>query len=130
MQRLLAGSFAGAVVSSVWSVPFHVIGPLPYYTVSAIRADGPVATVYIKRDGAPMNSPAKITLGTLHGVVIGLLMGPGMRWLTRRGRNVTDKLALAAIFGTWYTAYPRVAHIIWSDFQGYQWMMILSDGVS
>lgn len=96
-----------------------------------MRAEGPVATVYIDRDGAPMSSPRKIVLGTLHGVVIGFLIGLGMRWLTRRGWGFTDKLALAAIFGTAYTAYPRVADIIWSDFpQGYQWMMIFSDGVS
>jgi hypothetical protein len=96
-----------------------------------MRTAGPVATVYIDRDGAPMASPGKIIAGTLHGVVIGLLIGLGMRWLTRRGWNFTDKLAVAAIFGTSYTAYPRVADIIWSDFpQGYQWMMIFSDGVS
>lgn len=96
-----------------------------------MRERGPVATVYIKREGAPMASPAKIALGTLHGVVIGLLIGLGMRWLTRRGWGVRDKIALAAIFGTAYTAYPRVADIIWSDFPpGYQWMMIVSDGLS
>jgi hypothetical protein len=98
---------------------------------AAMRATGPVATVYIDRDGAPMASPAKIALGTLHGVVIGVLIGLGMRWLTRRGWGFRDKVALAAIFGTAYTAYPRVADIIWSDFPpGYQWMMIFSDGVS
>jgi hypothetical protein len=98
---------------------------------SAMRANGPVATVYIDRDGAPMSSPRKIITGTLQGVVIGLLIGLGMRWLTRRGWNLRDKIAIAAIFGTAYTAYPRVADIIWSDFPpGYQLMMIFSDGVS
>lgn len=98
---------------------------------ATMRANGPVATVYIDRDGAPMSSPGKIAIGTLHGVVIGFLMGLGMRWLTRRGWSFVDKLGVAAIFGTSYTAYPRVADIIWSDFpQGYQWMMIFSDGVS
>lgn len=98
---------------------------------AAMRGNGPVATVYIKREGAPAASPAKIAVGTLHGVVIGMLIGLGMRWLGRRGWGFTDKLALAAIFGTAYTAYPRVADIIWSDFpQGYQWMMIVSDGLS
>lgn len=96
-----------------------------------MRASGPVATVYIKREGAPMSSPGKIIVGTLHGVVIGFLIGLGMRWLTRRGWNWRDKTAVAAIFGTAYTAYPRVADMIWSDFpQGYQLMMIFSDGVS
>lgn len=98
---------------------------------AGMRANGPVATVYIKREGAPLSSPGKIIVGTLHGVIIGLLIGLGMRWLTRKGWSFTDKLAIAAIFGTSYTAYPRVADIIWSDFpQGYQWMMIFSDGVS
>ncbi len=98
---------------------------------AGMRANGPVATVYIKREGAPMSSPAKVIAGTLHGVVIGLLLGLGMRSLTRRGWNFADKWAIAAIFGAAYTAYPRVADIIWSDFPpGYQWMMIFSDGVS
>jgi hypothetical protein len=53
------------------------------------------------------------------------------RALPRRGWTFTDRLALGAIFGTAYTACPRVAEIIWSDLpQGYQWMMIFSDGVS
>jgi hypothetical protein len=96
-----------------------------------MRTEGPVATVYIKREGAPMSSPGKVIVGTLHGVVIGFLIGLAMRWLTRRGWNWLDKTAIAAIFGTAYTAYPRVADMIWSDFpQGYQWMMVFSDGVS
>ncbi len=52
---------------------------------SRMRAEGPVATVYIDRDGSAASSPRKIILGTIHGVVIGFLIGLGMRWLTRRG---------------------------------------------
>jgi hypothetical protein len=98
---------------------------------ATMRERGPVATVYIKRDGAPMASPAKVILGTLQGVAIGFLLGLGMRWLTRKGWTYSEKLGVAAIFGLSYTLYPRIADILWSDFpQGYQWMMIFSDGVS
>jgi hypothetical protein len=54
-----------------------------------------------------------------------------MRPLTRRGFRTGEKWAIASIFGLAYTIYPRVADIVWSDFpQGYQWMMIFSDGAS
>lgn len=96
-----------------------------------MRNEGPVATIYIDRDGAPMSSPRKIVVGTLHGIVVGLLLGLGMRELSRRGWSFGAKLKVATFFGLSYTAYPRVADIIWSDFpQGYQWMMIVSDGLS
>jgi hypothetical protein len=96
-----------------------------------MRNHGPVATVYIKREGAPFSSPWKVIVGTLQGVGIGFLLGLAMRWLARIEPDFNTRVGIAAIFGLSYTIYPRVADIIWSDFpQGYQWMMIFSDGVS
>lgn len=96
-----------------------------------LRAQGPVATVYLQRDGAPEASPFKIAAGTLHGLVVGLLIGAGMLILNRYTTKYWNHVAIASTFGIGYTAYPRVADIIWSDFPpGYQLMMIFSDGFS
>jgi hypothetical protein len=96
-----------------------------------MRSHGPVATIYLKREGAPFSSPWKVIVGTLQGLAIGFLLGLGLRWLARIEPDVRSRIGIAAIFGLSYTIYPRVADIIWSDFPpGYQWMMIFSDGVS
>lgn len=98
---------------------------------ASMRRQGPVATVYIKREGAPMASPVKVILGTLQGVGIGLLLGLAMLPLARAGIGYGGRLGIATLFGLSYTIYPRVADILWSDFPpGYQWMMIFSDGAS
>jgi hypothetical protein len=96
-----------------------------------MRSHGPVATVYIKREGAPFSSPAKVLVGTAQGLLIGILLGLAMRGLARGVPGFAPRVGIAATFGLSYTVYPRVADMIWSDFpQGYQWMMIFSDGVS
>ena len=98
---------------------------------ATMRERGPVATVYIKREGAPMASPAKVALGTLQGLVIGALLALAMGRLARLGCGRGQMIGVATLFGLSYTAYPRIADILWSDFpQGYQWMMIFSDGAS
>jgi hypothetical protein len=96
-----------------------------------LRAEGPVATVYIKREGAPEASPLMILIGTFNSVVIGLLIGGGMLLLNRHTTDYWSHVAIGSTFGMAYTAYPRFADIIWSAFPpGYQLMMIFSDGFS
>jgi len=96
-----------------------------------LRANGPVATVYIDRDGAPMSSPIKISLGVIQGLVIGLTLGVAMLMLNRYTTKYWNHVAICTTVGLAYSAYPRVADIVFSDFPpGYQWMMIFSDFVS
>lgn len=96
-----------------------------------MRKEGPVATIYFTRDGAPEASPVKILIGTFNSVVIGLLIGAAMLLLNRHTTNYWSHVAIGSMFGIAYTAYPRFADIIWSDFPpGYQLMMIFSDGFS
>jgi len=96
-----------------------------------MRAEGPVATIYINRDGAAENSPLKVLLGTLNSIVIGLLIGAAMLLLNRHTARYWSHVAIGSTFGMAYTAYPRFADILWSDFPpGYQLMMIFSDGFS
>ena len=49
-----------------------------------MRANGPVATVYLNRNGAPQSSPLKTLLGTIQGIVIGLTLGVAMLMLGKR----------------------------------------------
>lgn len=96
-----------------------------------MRSNGPVATIYITRDGKPEASVSKILVGTFNSVVIGLLIGGGMLLLNRHTTRYWSAVAIGSTFGIAYTAYPRFADIIWSDFPpGYQLMMIFSDGFS
>ncbi len=96
-----------------------------------MRANGPVATVYIDRDGVAMSSPLKISLGVVQGLVIGLTLGVAMLMLNRYTTKYWNHVAICTTVGLAYSAYPRVADIVFSDFpQGYQWMMIFSDFVS
>ena len=45
--------------------------------------------------------------------------------------NQSFHVAICTTVGLAYSAYPRVADIVFSDFPpGYQWMMIFSDFVS
>ncbi len=98
---------------------------------SQMRADGPVATVYIQTEGRPEVSPVKFLIGSFNSIVIGLLIGAGMLLLNRHTTNYWSHVAIASTFGIAYTAYPRFADIIWSEFPpGYQLMMIFSDGFS
>jgi len=96
-----------------------------------LRSFGPVATVYIKRDGAPEASPVMIAIGWFNSVVIGLLIGAAMLRLNKYTTDYWTHVAICGTVGLAYTAYPRFADIIWSAFPpGYQLMMIFSDGVS
>ena len=96
-----------------------------------MRREGPVSTVYIKREGSPEASPVKILIGTFNSIVIGLLIGSAMLLLNKHTTNYWSHVAIGCTFGIAYTAYPRFADIIWSDFPpGYQLMMIFSDGFS
>jgi len=96
-----------------------------------MRAKGPVATDYITREGSPDASPLKIFIGTFNGMVIGALIGLAMLLLNRHTTDYWSHVAIGSTFGVAYTAYPRFADIIWSDFPyGYQMMMIFSDGFS
>jgi len=98
---------------------------------SEMRENGPVATVYIKREGAPEASPVMIALGWLNSVIIGLLLGAAMLMLNRYTTDYWSHVAICGTVGLAYTAYPRFADILWSAFPpGYQLMMIFSDGVS
>ena len=98
---------------------------------SEMRANGPVATLYISRDGAPEASIVKILIGTFNSIVIGLLIGVSMLLLMKHTQEYWSHVVIGSMFGIAYTAYPRFADIIWSDFPpGYQLMMIFSDGVS
>jgi hypothetical protein len=98
---------------------------------SEMRANGPVATVYIVREGRPQSSPLKTALGTLQGIVIGLTLGVAMLMLNRYTTKYWNHVAICTTVGLAYSAYPRIADIVFSDFpQGYQWMMIFSDFVS
>lgn len=98
---------------------------------SELRANGPVATVYIDRDGAPQSSPLKIILGIVQGFVIGLTLGVAMLMLNRYTTKYWNHVAICTTVGLAYSAYPRVADIVFSDFPpGYQWMMIFSDFLS
>lgn len=95
------------------------------------RTDGPVATVYIERDGQPLAQPVKTLLGTLQGFAIALFLGLGMTILARYTTRYWNHVAIGSSFGMAYTVYPRVADMVFSDFPpGYQLMMIFSDGVS
>ncbi|MBN8281181.1 MAG: hypothetical protein J0M16_11270, partial [Gammaproteobacteria bacterium] len=96
-----------------------------------LRTDGPVATVYIERDGSPLAPPVKALLGTLQGLVIGLSLGVAMRMLNRYTTKYWNHVAICTTVGCAYSAYPRIADIVFSDFPpGYQWMMIFSDFTS
>ena len=96
-----------------------------------MRANGPVATLYISRDGAPEASIVKILIGTFNSIMIGLLIGASMLLLMKHTQEYWSHVVIGSMFGIAYTAYPRFADIIWSDFPpGYQLMMIFSDGVS
>jgi len=98
---------------------------------SEMRAKGPVATVYIYRDGRPQASPLKTALGTLQGIVIGLTLGVAMLMLNRYTTKYWNHVAICTTVALAYSAYPRIADIVFSDFPpGYQWMMIFSDFVS
>ena len=98
---------------------------------SKMRSEGPVATIYFTREGAPEASAIKILIGTFNSVVIGLLIGASMLLLNRHTTRYWSHVAIGSTFGIAYTAYPRFADIIWSDFPpGYQLMMIFSDGLS
>jgi hypothetical protein len=98
---------------------------------SQMRTDGPVATIYITRDGSPDASLVKILIGTFNSICIGLLIGVSMLLLNRHTKRYRDHVLIGSMFGIAYTAYPRFADIIWSDFPyGYQLMMIFSDGAS
>jgi hypothetical protein len=98
---------------------------------SELRANGPVATVYIQREGRPQSSPLKTALGTLQGLIIGLSLGVAMRMLNRYTTKYWNHVAICTTVAFAYSAYPRVADIVFSDFPpGYQWMMIFSDFVS
>jgi hypothetical protein len=98
---------------------------------SKMRRDGPVATVYIARDGAPEVSVSQILIGTFNSMVIGLILGGAMLLLRKHTTDYWQHVAIGSTFGMAYTAYPRFADIIWSAFPpGYQLMMIFSDGVS
>jgi len=96
-----------------------------------LRTNGPVATVYLNRQGTPQSSPLKAVLGTLQGFVIGLTLGVAMLMLNRYTTKYWNHVAICSTVGLAYSAYPRVADIVFSDFPpGYQWMMIFSDFVS
>ena len=96
-----------------------------------MRRDGPVATVYIARDGSPEASVVQILIGTFNSIVIGLILGGAMLMMNRYTTDYWAHVAIGSTFGMAYTAYPRFADIIWSAFPpGYQLMMIFSDGVS
>ena len=96
-----------------------------------MRALGPVATVYIQRNGVPEASPVMISIGWFNSIVIGLLIGAAMLMLNKFTVKYWDHVAICGTMGIAYTAYPRFADIIWSAFPpGYQLMMIFSDGVS
>jgi hypothetical protein len=96
-----------------------------------MRAEGPIATVYIRQAGSPEASPLKIFIGTFNGMVIGALIGLAMLLLNRHTTDYWSHVAIGSTFGMAYTAYPRFADIVWSDFHyGYQLMMIFSDGFS
>ena len=98
---------------------------------SQMRNNGPVATVYFTREGSPEASPLKIFIGTFNSICIGLLLGWSMLLLNRHTTAYWDHVVIGSMFGIAYTAYPRFADIIWSDFPyGYQMMMIFSDGAS
>jgi len=98
---------------------------------SEMRNNGPVATIYFTREGSPEASVTKILIGSFNSVVIGLLIGFSMLLLNRHTTDYWSHVAIGSMFGIAYTAYPRFADIIWSDFPyGYQLMMIFSDGFS
>jgi hypothetical protein len=98
---------------------------------SQMRNEGPVATIYIQREGSPEASVRKIVIGTFNSIVIGLLIGVSMLLLMKHTTRYRDHVVIGSMFGIAYTSYPRFADIIWSDFPpGYQLMMIFSDGVS
>jgi hypothetical protein len=100
-------------------------------TRKSMRSQGPVATVYIARDGVPEVSVKQVLIGTINSIVIGLLLGGAMILLRRYTADYWAHVAIGSTFGMAYTAYPRFADIIWSAFPpGYQLMMIFSDGVS
>jgi hypothetical protein len=96
-----------------------------------MRVTGPVATVYLQREGRPASSPLKTVLGTVQGLVIGLTLGVAMLMLNRYTTRYWNHVAICSTVALAYSAYPRVADIVFSDFPpGYQWMMIGSDFVS
>jgi hypothetical protein len=98
---------------------------------SEMRNNGPVATIYFTRDGSPDASLTKILIGTFNSICIGLLIGLSLLLLNRHTTEYWSQVTIGSMFGIAYTAYPRFADIIWSDFPyGYQLMMIFSDGVS
>ena len=98
---------------------------------SQMRNSGPVATIYFNRNGSPEASVTKILIGTFNSICIGVLIGLAMLMLNRHTTDYWSHVAIGSMFGIAYTAYPRFADIIWSDFPyGYQLMMIFSDGFS
>ena len=85
-------------------------------TRSLLRANGPVATVYIKREGFPEASVRQILIGTFNSIVIGLLLGLAMKMMLNYTQDYWSHVAIGTTFGMAYTAYPRFADIIWSAF--------------
>ena len=82
-----------------------------------MRANGPVATVYIVRDGtAPVVAAEDRALGTLQGIVIGLTLGVAMLMLNRYTTKYWNHVAICTTVGLAYSAYPRIADIVFSDF--------------
>jgi hypothetical protein len=66
-----------------------------------------------------------MVIGALIGLALAMLL------LNRQTTDYWSHVAIGSSFSITYTAYPRFADIIWSDFPyGYQLMMIFSDGLS
>ena len=92
---------------------------------SEMRANGPVATVYLVRDGRPQSSPLKTALGTLQGIVIGLTLGVAMLMLNRYTTKYWNHVAICTTIALAYSAYPRIADIVFSDFVSFTLMIMV-----
>ena len=66
--------------TGTWILPGRNAGP---EVRARMRAEGPIATVYIRHEPSPEASPLKIFIGTFNGVVIGALIGLAMLLLNR-----------------------------------------------